>query len=314
MVNIIKFSVVFFTFFLMGADSCLLYAKEGGLSGVGVKEAYDSTLPKKVIFAGIFENETGQEIYDPFAASIGDLLAVMLSLQDDVLVVERQRLKELDKEQILSLQGLTGKEHAIQAGRLLDADTVLVGRLFLVHDKLQISTQALNLGLANVVASDQVTCNPAELLEAAYKTSRRLGKQLALRSKDIKIMEIGKLPIASFHFAKGLSHYYSGNMDSAIVEFMRTIDLDPDRIEASYWSGICYYRLGEYKHAIIEWNQFVKRSENSDEEKKQKAQALLTEAQLRQKESPVVPFMTIPADKSESQKKKSDPNEKGADE
>lgn len=240
---------------------------------------------RRVVFAAPMENVTGQDQYDPAAAGLADLVAVLLAHQKHITVVERQRLLVLTAEQARSLKGLTGDKYAIKAGKLLKADTVITGRLFLIKGKLTVSAKVLDIATDRVVAADQLSCRPEYLLEAALQMARRLGKQMAMPLPKIDLKEIDKSPIASLHFAKALSHYYAGNMDAAIMQFMRTMDLDPDYIEAHYWAGAAYSRLGEDAHAIIEWEKFLKREPKSKYAKQ--IQKPLAEAKAREAESAV---------------------------
>lgn len=240
---------------------------------------------KRTLFAVPFENATGQEQYEPAAKGIGDLLAVMLAQQEGIAVVERYQLEHLTGEQALALKGLTGDAYAMAAGKLLQADTVITGRLFLVDDKLTINAKALEIGSARVIGSNQLSCRPEDLLEIALQLGRSLGKQMALPLPDIDPTRIDASPLASLHFAKALGHYYAGDMDSALMQFMRTIDLDPDYTETLYWSGLCYSKLGEDAHAIIDWERFLKEQPSSPHAGQVKK--LLADAQGREKESPV---------------------------
>jgi len=239
----------------------------------------------RTIFAAPFENETGQEQYAPAAAGLADLVAVLLAQQKQVRVVERQRLRVLAAEQARSLKGLMGQKYAVRAGRLLKADTVLAGRLFLIRNKLTVSVKALEIATSRVAAADQLSCRPTYLPEAALQLARNLGRQMSLPLPKIDLKKIDKSPIASLHFAKALSRYYAGNMDAAIMQFMRTMDLDPDYVEAHYWSGLCYQRQGEDVHATIEWRKFLKRSPKSP--RAGKVRTLLQQAMQREKDSPV---------------------------
>ena len=231
---------------------------------------------KRTVLVAHFENGTGQEQYDPAAAGMGDLIGVMLARQEQVTVVERQRLLALVAEQARTLEGLTGAEYALKAGKLLKADSVLVGRLFLVENKLTVSAQVLDIASARVLAAEQLACRPIYLAEAALQMAQRLSKSMSLPLPEIDIKEIDNSPIASLHFAQALSHYYAGNMDPAIMQFMRTVDLDPDYYEAHYWCGMAYSRLDEFEHAVIEWKAFLQRepeSPRADELRKKLAEA-----------------------------------------
>ncbi len=244
-----------------------------------------ATSVKRTVFAAPFENETHQEQYDPAAEGMGDLVAVLLAEQKSIGVVERQRLGVLTAEQARSLKGLTGQKYAIRAGRLLKADTVITGRLFLVQKKLMVSVQALDIATSRVAAADQLACRPEYIMEAALQLARGLGKQMSLPLPEIDLKKIDASPVASLHFAKAISHYYAGNMDAAIMQFMRTMDLDPDYVEAHYWAGMAHHRLGEDAHAIIEWEKFLKRRPKSKHDKQ--VCKLLAEAKEREQDSTV---------------------------
>ncbi|NQU75678.1 MAG: hypothetical protein HQ546_05090, partial [Planctomycetes bacterium] len=170
---------------------------------------------QRTIFAADFDNATKQKQYAPAASGMGDLIAVLLAQQEHITVVERQRLTALTKEQARSLEGLTGSAYAIRAGKLLKANTVLTGRLFLVKDKLTISIKAIDIATDRVVAADQISCRPTYLAEAALQVARRLAKQMALPLPKIDLKDLDKAPIASLHFAHALGHYYAGDMDAA---------------------------------------------------------------------------------------------------
>jgi tetratricopeptide (TPR) repeat protein len=218
---------------------------------------------EKVIFAVAFDNATGQDQYDPAGAGIGDLIAVMLAQHDGIRVVERQRLDALTAEQARTLRGLTGEKYAVAAGKLFRADTVITGSLYLVQGKLTVTAKAMDIASERVAAAGQLTTRPEYLVEDALQLSRNLAKQMSMPLPAIDPAKIDKMPIASLHFGQALSSYYSGNLNAAIMGFMRTLDLNPDFSETLFWSGLCYSRLEEPEHAVIDLTDFLKREPNS---------------------------------------------------
>ena len=254
----------------------------------GGEEAYQPTSApkaKRTVFASPFDNATGQDQYEPSASGMADLVAVLLAQQEHIAVVERQRLAALTDEQARALKGLTGQEYAIKAGKLLTADTVLVGRLFLIQGKLTVNVKALDLVSERVLAAEEMSSRPEDIMEASLALARGLARQMSLPLPEIDLKQIDKSPIASLHFAQGLANYYAGNMDQAIMQFMRTIDLDPNYAEASYWAGMCYYRQGEWDHAAIEWDKFLKDQPGS--RFAASAAKLLADAKAKEKASTV---------------------------
>ena len=237
---------------------------------------------KRTIFIAPFENASGQDQYDPAAAGMGDLVGVFLAEQENIDVAERQQLRLLEAEQERSLLGLTGEKYAIAAGRILKADTVLAGRMFLIQNKLTVNVKALEIETARVVATEQLSCRPEYMIEAALQLASKLAKQMKMPLPPIDMKEIDKSPAAGLHFAKGLSSYYAGNMNDALMHLMRTVDLDPNFVESHYWSAMCYYRLKEYRHAAIDFERFLKddpKSGRAVEAKKllQKSENLMNE-------------------------------------
>lgn len=255
----------------------LLLAIMTALSGPGVAAAAPPVTPavsaarpetgqpaKRILFAAPLENGTGQEQYDPVAAGVGELVVGLLGEQKQLTVVERQKFDALAKEQVLTLKGLTGEKYAIAAGKLLDANTVLAGRLYMVDDKPMVNVKALDLATARVIASAELSCLPEDLLEAALDLARKLAGQMSLPLPELDLAAIDKSPLAGLHYAKALSFYYAGNLDEALMQLMRTIDLDPDYVEAYYWSGLCYSRQKEWPHAVIEWQKLLERAPRSE--------------------------------------------------
>jgi len=240
---------------------------------------------EKVIFAVAFDNTTGQDQYDPAAAGIGDLIAVMLAQHDGIRVVERQRLDALTAEQARTLRGLTGEKYAVAAGKLFRADTVVTGSLYLVQGKLTVTAKAMDIATERVAAAGQLATRPEYLVEDALQLSRNLAKQMSMPLPTIDPAKIDKMPIASLHFGQALSSYYSGNLNAAIMGFMRTLDLNPDFSETLFWSGLCYSRLNEPEHAAIDLADFLKREPNSIHA--EFAKQLLADAREKEKNSTV---------------------------
>ncbi len=255
----------------------------------------------RTVFAAPLNNETGDDQYDPAAAGMGDLIGVLLAEQPSIRVVERQRLAVLAEEQARSLRGLSGRKYAIEAGRLLKADTALVGRLYLVGGKLMVHVQALELAHARVLAADRVDCRPEYMLDAALGLARKLASQLSLPLPAIDLERIDTSPIAGLHFAKALGHYYTGDLNRSLMHFMRAMDLDPDYVEAHRWMGMCYRRLGEAPHAVIEWQQYLRRCPPGAD--RGEIEALLAEARkVRPVGAEAAKTTTAPADRPRRQR------------
>lgn len=227
------------------------------LCSVGAAET--KNLSSSVICIAPLNNNTGNKQYDALAEGFSDMLATTLSERKAVKVVERQRLNDLLKEQKLSLFGLTDSATAVKVGKLLKADRIFVGGITKPKDIFIINVHAYEIETARLVTSEQIQGKPEEIVTATYNLVNKLCKKLNLQLKPIDPNDIDKNPNASLHFIRGLGFYYSGNFDNAIVEFMKTQDLDPTLDKAGYWTALCFMEANEYKHALIELEDLLVR-------------------------------------------------------
>lgn len=214
---------------------------------------------RRVLFASVFENATGQEEYAPAAAAMGDLLAVLLAEQDHIAVVERQQLLSLTAEQARALKGLTAVESAVRAGRMLRADSVLIGRVYLAGDRLLVNAQVIDIADERVIAAAGGDCQAEDLIATATQLARDLSRRMALPLPPMEADRVERRPNAALCFARAMGFYHGGNMDAALLQLMQTLDLDPDCVEAHYWAGLAYQRLGEADHAVVEWETYLER-------------------------------------------------------
>lgn len=229
-------------------------------------------VPASIVCVAPLSNNTEDKQYDALAEGFADMLIAALSQQEKVKVVERQRLRELLKEQKLSLLGLTNPATAVKVGKLLEADRIFVGGITNPKEKFIINVHAYEIETARLVTSEQIQSRPEEIVPATYNLVNKLCKKLNLQLKPIDPNDIDENPNASLHFIRGLSFYYSGNFDNAIVEFMKTQDLDPTSDKAGYWMALCYMEAKEYRHALIELkvllDRFPKSSLQQDTQEK----------------------------------------------
>jgi TolB-like protein len=197
-------------------------------------------------------NNTGDKPYDALAEGFADMLAVALSEQKTVKVVERHRLSDLLNEQKISLLGLTDPATAVKIGNLLKADRILIGGITKPKEKLIINIHAYEIQTARLITSEQKVGKATDIFNLTNDLIDNLCKKLNVQLESIDPNNIDKNPNASLHFMRGLGFYYAGNYDRAIVSFMKTQDLDPISEKAGLWMALCFVKNKEYEHALIE--------------------------------------------------------------
>jgi len=203
-------------------------------------------------------NNTGYKQYDALADGFADMLVAALAGQENITVVERQRLRDVLKEQKLSLLGLTEPATAVRVGKILKADRILVGGITRPKEKLVINVHAYQIQTARLVTSVQAQGKTGDIFLLANNLVSKLCKGLNVKLKPIDPNNIDKSPNASLHFMRGLGFYYTGSFDDAIVEFMKTVDYDSMHTKARLWTGKVYIQTKEYAHAEIELKEIIK--------------------------------------------------------
>lgn len=204
-------------------------------------------------------NNTGDDQFNALAEGFADMLVATLAEEESVTVVERQKLHEVLKEQKLSLLGLIDPVTAVKVGRFLKADRILVGGITRPKEKLIVNVHTYETETARLISSVQTQGKATDVFPLINNLVDKLCRGLNVELKPIDPNDIDKSPNASLHFIRGLGFYYAGNIDNAIVEFMKTQDLDPTSDKAGYWVAICFMNTEEYRHALIELETLLDR-------------------------------------------------------
>lgn len=97
------------------------------------------------------------------------------------------------------------------------------------------------------------------------KISSVIALFILLSSAVFLVIIFGKNNIVNFlfnssntHIKAGFSHYDKGNIDKAMVEFNKAIELDDGNYKGHLWLGNSYSVKGEYEKAITEYSKLVK--------------------------------------------------------
>lgn len=235
-----------------------------------------------------FADNTGVETWQAAASGFADLLLAGLSRQD-IPIVERERLLDVVKEQGLTLRGVTRPAVSARVGHLVGADKFISGGLMLVDGKLNIIAHVFDVKTGTIQKSVKVVGKPEEVVELALTLAARIGEALSVKLDTGPVDKLDTNPISSLHFLRGLGFFHAANFSRAAMEFMICGDLEPEHETFRYWIGQCYFRLGEFEHARIEFTRFV--NDYPDHDKRSEAGRLLETCKEKLKTVPVPPLI-----------------------
>ncbi len=241
------------------------------LSVSGTVEAATQDRPVSIAILPL-ENSSGLERLDPLREGIADLLIADLAVGEGVMVVDREALRTLIKEQRISMRGLVNKETQIRVGRLVGASVTLAGGFSLVDSTLRINAHLLDVETTELIKSEEVKGKVTDIVQLSRELALKLLKDLNINIESIAELDVDKSPEVNLHFIRGLGYYYGCMYDHAIMEFMNTLNLDPMHDDARFWNANSYFTQKEWAHARIELDRFLEQF--PDHVKAQEAQKM----------------------------------------
>lgn len=220
-----------------------------------------STNGETRVFVALLENKTGDAKQDLMAEGVTDLLGLALAEGTAFTVLERQNLVLISEEQERTLANAGGREANRLAGGMLKGEIVIFGELGGSKTDLVARISAMEIATARVLAKDEVfAVEPGALVESSVRIAKKMADILKRPIPELKSGKVEESPGAGLHYSKAIVHYYAGDLNRALREFMLAVDVDPNYADAYYWSGCCYREMGEHEHAIIDFDRYLRDS------------------------------------------------------
>ncbi|WP_412061471.1 CsgG/HfaB family protein [Rubrivirga sp. IMCC45206] len=121
------------------------------MSAADLPEAFDANL---AVLA--FENHTGDPRYDPLGRGLASMMTSDLAAVPTLRLVERERLQALVDELGLQQTDAFDPETALQVGRFIGADHVVVGSIVAIHPEIRLDTRVVEVETSEVVQTASV--------------------------------------------------------------------------------------------------------------------------------------------------------------
>jgi TolB-like protein len=244
---------------LLGFILAAFVAVEGQECGTPSKQ-------KAIVVAVLpFSHASKSAQYEPLAEAMGEMIAACLGNSKELTFVDRRDLDKVLREHEITLSGIVDAKTKIEVGKLLGASHVLTGAVTVVGKRLRINAHLFEVDSARLLRSESAKESIEKLLLVVHAVAAELAKDLNFELPEIKEEDIDKSPEANLHFMRGLGLYYTGRLDHAIAEFMKTAHYDSTHTKARLWTAKVYMQTKEYEHARIELNEIIGNSPKSEE-------------------------------------------------
>jgi hypothetical protein len=160
------------------------------------------------------------------------MLVTEFSGRPGIQVIERAQLNDMLREQDLVLSGRVDENSAIEIGKMLGAQYVLLGQASSIVDNLRMDIRAVDVETSEIVAVLKKSDRTSELLSVVVALADEFGAQLNLVPPSNRpAMESIPVP-ATIAFSRAVDFEDRGEIDRAIQEYERTLELHPNHRDA----------------------------------------------------------------------------------
>ena len=206
---------------------------------------------QKTIAVVYFENNSifQKEELASLSKGLADMFITEMSKIEALKVVERAQLQKLLEEMQLGQAGMLDQSTAQQVGKLLGAQTLLLGSfLNMPGDKLRIDARIVEVETGVTIKAEEETGKMKKLFEMVQKLTKKIAEDLNVSltkgdKKRIKDQENESFDAALF-YSKGLEYHDNGDYKNAYEMYKKALEINPDYISAKK-------RIAEIKEVLL---------------------------------------------------------------
>ena len=192
-------------------------------SGTAPTSAFAQDVPRVAIldFNGFMMGEGGGSV--ALGKAIAAMLVTEFSGRDGIQVVERQEIRALLDEQDLSMSGRLNEEQAIQIGRLLGVQYVLLGAVTSIVDQLRMDIRAVDVETSEIVTVLKKSDRTTELFAVVVNLADDFSAELNLVSPSQR-PDVEAIPVsATIEFSRAVDFEDRGDLEQAIAHYEATL-------------------------------------------------------------------------------------------
>ncbi len=197
------------------SDSYLVEKPDPGMKTMAIIDFKNRSIDKK------FQ-------YDPMEQGFADLLINRLNNSTGLKVIERERIQWLLDE--MKLQDKYDMEGAVRVGKMLGAQTVLLGSFIIVNDEIWLGGRLVKVETGEILLTDEIKGELNEFFDLVDKLSEKISEKINVTLKDDEVAEVSKGPSldAILAYSIGLNFLEKEDYKSAYAKFQEALKFSPD--------------------------------------------------------------------------------------
>jgi len=164
--------------------------------------------------------------------AISSMLVTEFSGREGMRIVERQQLMDLIREQDLALSGRVDDDMAIEVGRMLGVQYVLLGQAMSIVDNLRIDIRAVDVETSEVIAVMKKSDETIQLLNVVVELADEFSEALSLTPPASR-PEVEEIPVAAtIALSRALTYEDDGQIEQAIEQYEAVLAIHPTHRDA----------------------------------------------------------------------------------
>lgn len=146
----------------------------------------DATPVRKAVAVLRFDNNTSDAKYDNLGRGLAAMMISDLSVVEELQLVERERMEEIQTELDLSQSGMVDPETAQQVGLIVGAEYVVTGAFMTVDPEMRLDTRVVRVETTEIVKTADVRGPSDDLFDLQEELASELidGIEVVLTAED----------------------------------------------------------------------------------------------------------------------------------
>lgn len=181
-------------------------------------------------FTGFMMGEAGNSV------AIGKALSAMLvtefTSRDGLRVLERQNMQTILQEQRLALSGRVDESSAVEIGKMLGVQYVLLGQVTSIPGQLRVDIRAVDVETTRVLSVLKKNDKPEGLLDVVVWVADEFSKELRLTPPSGR-PAVEAIPVrATIEYSRAVDFEDKGDAAKAMEHYQKALDIHPSHADA----------------------------------------------------------------------------------
>ncbi|MDD5687721.1 MAG: tetratricopeptide repeat protein [Elusimicrobia bacterium] len=208
-----------------------------------------------------FQNISGDKEKNWIGAGFSETLTTKLVKVKEITVLEREQLSKILEEIKFQYSGAVDEKTAVKMGKMYGADVLVFGSFQVMGEKLRITARFVDVQTRKVIDTAEANGNISDIFklqdEIAFSLMDSLKIVLGEKEKEeVKVNPTDNLTAYQW-LNKGNEVLLDSDLDIAIEEYDKAIELDPKYIEAYIMRGFAYFEKDLYDKAIENYTKVI---------------------------------------------------------